>query len=338
MAIRDVESNNPVSPAVGHWRESAVRRPGAPSPLQVISYMDDLRPNFFVVGAPRAGTTTLYNYLRQHPDIYVPKQKELHYFTREHAASSYYRPPVIRTEYEYLRHFSARKGQSLAGDFSPSYLYFEAAAQEILQFSSDARIIAILRNPTERTISHYLMDVAKGLQDKPLSAFYESTAENSLFHFEYVGASLYAEGVARYLRLFGPGRVHVIVAEELWANAESKVVEVLRFLGADPNAPLRPEGPANTYFEPRADVMRTLGRSSLARATFRRLPEPLQFALKALLQRHGGRKPEFVAERQYLDRRFADEVKHLSAVLGRDMAGVWNRERLAAHRDRRGPP
>jgi hypothetical protein len=311
MAIRDVESNNPVSPAVGHWRESAVRRPGAPSPLQVISYMDDLRPNFFVVGAPRAGTTTLYNYLRQHPDIYVPKQKELHYFTREHAASSYYRPPVIRTECEYLRHFSARKGQSLAGDFSPSYLYFEAAAQEILQFSSDARIIAILRNPTERTISHYLMDVAKGLQDKPLSAFYESTAENSLFHFEYVGASLYAEGVARYLRLFGPGRVHVIVAEELWANAD---------------------------FEPRADVMRALGRSSLARATFRRLPEPLQFALKALLQRHGGRKPEFVAERQYLDRRFADEVKHLSAVLGRDMAGVWNRERLAAHRDRRGPP
>jgi hypothetical protein len=298
--------------------------------------MDNLRPNFFVVGAPRAGTTTLYNYLRQHPDIYVPKQKELHYFTREHAASSYYRPPIIRTECEYLRHFSARKGQSLAGDFSPSYLYFEAAAEEILRFSSDARIIVILRNPTERTISHYLMDVAKGLQDKPLSAFYESTAENSRFHFEYVATSLYADGVARYRRLFGPDRVHVIVSEELWANAESTSAELLRFLGVDPNAPLRPEGAANAYFEPRTDVMRSVGRSPLARATFRHLPDPLQTALKALLQRRGGRKPEFVAERQHLDRCFADEVRQLSTLLGRDMAGVWNRGGLAADGDRRG--
>lgn len=300
--------------------------------------MDDLRPNFFVVGAPRAGTTTLYNYLRQHPDIYVPKQKELHYFTHEHAASSYYRPPVIRTECEYLRHYSARKGQSFAGDFSPSYLYFETAAEEILRFSSDPRIIAVLRNPTERTISHYLMDVAKGLQEKPLSAFYESTAENSLFHFEYIGASLYADGVARYRRLFGPDRVYVIVSEELWANAKSTIVDLLRFLGADPNAPFRPAGPANTYFEPRAGVPRSFGRSPLARATFRLLPDPLQSALKTLLRRQGGRKPEFAAERQYLDRCFADEVGHLSTILGRDMAGVWSRERLAGERGRRGSP
>jgi hypothetical protein len=302
----------------------------------MISHMDDVRPNFFVVGAPRAGTTTLYNYLRQHPDIYVPKQKELHYFTREHAASSYYRPPVIRTECEYLRHFSARKGQSLAGDFSPSYLYFEAAAKEILRFSSDARIIIVLRNPTERTISHYLMDVSKGLQDKPLSTFYARTAENRPFHFEYVGASLYADGVARYRRLFGPDRVHVIVAEELWANAQSTIAEALRFLGADPNAPFQPEDPANSYFEPRTNAMRSLGRNSLARTTFRLLPEPMQLGLKTLLQRRGGRKPEFVAERQYLDRYFSDEVKHLSAILSRDMAGVWNRERPAADQDHKG--
>jgi len=300
--------------------------------------MEDLRPNFFVVGAPRAGTTALYQYLRQHPDIYLPKRKELHYFTRDHAASSYYRPQVIRTEYEYLRHFSARKGQPLAGDFSPSYLYFEAAAEEILRFSNDARIIAILRNPTKRTISHYLMDVAKGLQDKPLSAFYEKTAENSLFHFEYIGASLYAEGVARYRRLFGPDRVHVIVSEELWTNAEPTIVEVLRFLGADPNAPFRPGDPANAYFEPRIDVIRSLGRSPLTRTTFRLLPEPLQYALKTLLQRRGGRKPDFVAESHYLDQYFADEIRLLSAILGRDLSGVWNQERPAIDRNRRGLP
>jgi hypothetical protein len=300
--------------------------------------MSDLRPNFFVVGAPRAGTTTLYNYLRRHPDIYVPRQKELHYFTREHAASSYYKPPVIRTEQDYLRHYSARKGQALAGDFSPSYLYFEAAAEEIRRFSQDARIIAVLRNPTERTISHYLMDVSKGLQTRPLSAFYENTAENSLFHFEYLGASLYAEGVARYRRLFGPDRVHIVIAEELWANAGPKLAELLRFLGADPKVSIRLEDAANSYFEPRTGMTRSLGRNPLARATFRLLPESLQSALKAALQRRGGRKPDFVAERRYLDRCFADEIGHLSSILGRDMAQIWKPGKAAREEERRGPP
>jgi hypothetical protein len=182
------------------------------------------------------------------------------------------------------------------------------------------------------------MDVAKGLQDKPLSAYYESTAENSLFHFEYVSASLYAEGIKRYRRLFGPDHVHVIISEDLWANAEPTIVEVLRFLGADLNARFRHIDPANAYFEPRIDVIRSLGRSPLARTTFRLLPDPLRFALKTLLQRRGGRKPDFVAERQFLDRLFADEITHLSAILGRDMSGVWNRERLATDQDRRGLP
>src|SRR3546814_11115989 len=82
--------------------------------------------------------------------------------------------------------------------------------------------------------------------------------------------------------------------------------------------------------------MRSLGRNPLARATFRLLPDPLRLALKTLLQRHGGRKPGFDAERHYLDRCFADAVRHLSAILGRDMAGVWNRERLAADGDSSG--
>lgn len=300
--------------------------------------MTDLRPNFFVVGAPRAGTTTLYQYLRHHPDIYLPSRKELHYFTRDHAASSYYRPAVIRTELEYLHQYSGRKGQPLAGDFSPSYLYFEAAAQEILRFNIDARIIAILRSPTERTISHYFMDVAKGLQDRPLSAFYRCTRENSLYHFEYIGASLYAEGIARYRRLFGPDRVHVVVSEELWANPESKIIEILRFLGADASTSFRREDPANAYFEMKIKAIQSLGRHSWARTTFRLLPRPLQFALKRVLQRRGDRKPALDAERQYLDRFFADEIVHLSAILGRDMGSVWNRELLATDANHQGLP
>jgi hypothetical protein len=322
-------------PTVGARHRIVLPPSGLPSAPEAASPMSDLRPNFFVVGAPRAGTTTLYHCLRQHPDIYVPRQKELHYFTREHAAASYYKPPVIRTERDYLRHYAARKDQRFAGDFSPSYLYFDAAAEEILRFNGDARIIVVLRNPTERTISHYLMDVSKGLQTRPLSAFYEDTAENSLFHFEYLGASLYADGVARYRRAFGPDRVHVVIAEELWADAEAKIAAVLRFLGADPKAPIQLEGAANSYFEPKTELTRSLGRNSLARATFRLLPESLQSALKAKLQRRGGSKPAFAEERRYLDGYFADEISRLSGILGRDMTAVWNSGKPAGEERRR---
>lgn len=290
-----------------------------------------LYPNFYVIGAPRCGTTTLYSYLKRQPDIFVPRQKELHYFSREHAEASYYRPSVIRTEQEYLAHFADRAGRTLAGDFSPSYLHFEEAAQRIFALNKEASIIAILRNPTERTISHYLMDVAKGFQREPLAAFFERTAANDLFYREYIGASFYATAIERYLHLFGQARVLALISEELWSDPARGVQRVLTFLGAEHTIDVQTEDAANAYFEPRFAFVRQLRRVRLAHSAFRMLPEHLRTALKDLMQRCGGKKPDFTAERTFLDRFFRPEISRLSSLLGLDLVAVWQRHSSAVN-------
>lgn len=284
-----------------------------------------LYPNFYVIGAPRCGTTTLYSYLKHHPDIFVPQQKELHYFSRERAEASYYRPPVIRTEHEYLAHFAGRSGRGLAGDFSPSYLHFEEAAKRIFAINKEAKIIAILRNPTDRTISHYLMDVAKGFQRKPLAAFFERTAANDSFYREYMGASIYSIALERYLHLFGPARVLTLISEELWSDPAAGIQRVLTFLGTEHTINVQTKDAANAYFEPRFAFVPRLRRAPIAQTAFRMLPEHLRTALKDLMQRRGGEKPDFTAERTFLDRFFAPEISQLSALLGLNLVRVWQR-------------
>ncbi len=121
--------------------------------------MHDNRPNFFLVGAPKSGTSSFYEYLSAHPDIYLPKVKELHYFAYPEVADTYYDVPFVASESEYLGLFDNRRGEKCAGDLSPSYLYRELAADRIQRFQPDAKIIISLRNPIKRAISHYLMDV-----------------------------------------------------------------------------------------------------------------------------------------------------------------------------------
>lgn len=284
--------------------------------------------DFIVPGAQKSGTTALYEYLRRHPRIAMPTGKEAPFFNRENYA-------VNDFETFLLQHYpqarldkiwgSVRAGRTLAGDFSPSYLHFEEAAQRIFAINKEARIIAILRDPTERTISHYLMDVAKGFQREPLAAFFERTAANDPFYREYIGASFYATAIERYLHLFGPARVLTLISEELWADPASGVQRVLTFLGAEHTINVQTEDAANAYFEPRFAFVRQLRRVPLAQTAFRMLPEHLRTALKDLMQRRGGKRPDFTAERMFLDRLFAPEVGRLSALLGLDLGGVWQR-------------
>ena len=137
--------------------------------------MQDSRPNFFMVGAPKTGTSSFFNYLSEHPDIFLPAVKELHYFSYPEVSDTYYDIPFVTSESEYLRLFDGRRNEKMAGDLSPSYLFQSRAAERILRFQPDARIIISLRNPIKRAISHYLMDVRLGYQDRPLAEFMHRT-------------------------------------------------------------------------------------------------------------------------------------------------------------------
>src|SRR5215469_13417957 len=128
-------------------------------------------PSFFIVGAANSGTTSLYGYLKQHPDVFMPALKEPHYFAQVTPSHKQrHLRTIIRNQAAYLRLFHRADGCKAIGEASPSYLWDANAPYRIARAIPDAKIIILLRDPVERAYSHYLMDVREGLQDLAFAA------------------------------------------------------------------------------------------------------------------------------------------------------------------------
>jgi Sulfotransferase domain len=196
-------------------------------------------PNFFIVGAANSGTTSLYAYLKQHPDVFMPALKEPHYFAQlSPSPEKRYLRTIIRDEAAYLRLFRKAAGYKAIGEASPSYLWEANAPYRIRRAIPDAKIIILLRDPVERAYSHYLMDVREGLQDLPFREALQEDWGRSKKGWSvsqlYVELGLYFEQVRRYLEVFGRERVLVLMFQELASsalNGRSVIPVVLRFLG-----------------------------------------------------------------------------------------------------------
>src|SRR6266849_533449 len=134
--------------------------------------MCEIWPNFFLVGAAKAGTTSAYAYLSQHPQVFFPRIKEPHFFTRVRPSGEQrFFVEAITDRTAYLRLFRGARGFGVVGDASPSYLWHPHVAHRIRARVPDAKIAIILRDPVERAHSHYLMDYREGVQDL---SFYEA--------------------------------------------------------------------------------------------------------------------------------------------------------------------
>ena len=127
----------------------------------------DILPNFFIVGAPRAGTTSLYRYLRRHPQVFMPAVKEPHFFANINPDPDQRHLFPAMDEGQYVRLFRGALHYRAIGEASPSYLVTKGAAERIKARVPNAKIIMLLRDPTERAFSHYLMDIRDGLQSLP---------------------------------------------------------------------------------------------------------------------------------------------------------------------------
>ena len=124
-----------------------------------------MKVDFFIVGAPKAGTTSLYYYLNEHPEIEMSTQKETDFFSDSAIQKQglYYGKNRIDTEEKYNGLFNTQKKDVIFGEGSVSYLFYPTVAQEIKAYNPIAKIIIMLRNPIDRAFSHYLMDYRLGL-------------------------------------------------------------------------------------------------------------------------------------------------------------------------------
>ncbi len=120
----------------------------------------DVKPNFFIVGAPRCGTTALYSYLRQHPDVFLPDYKEPHFFNTDMNSGG-----AIRDDAEYLALFASARDQARIGEASVYYLSSQAAPERIKSFCPTAKIVVMLRNPVDAVDALHAHQVAAWLED-----------------------------------------------------------------------------------------------------------------------------------------------------------------------------
>ena len=312
-------------------------------------------PNFFLVGAPKAGTTALYNYLYEHPQIYMSPIKEPHFladeiryenFTPEMqqmsaaslaaleeylkgpACERFSGGPVSRWE-DYLKLFDCASDEKAIGEASPCYLWSPTAARNIASRFPAAKIIMILRNPVERAFSQYkhMLMFANGpvsfMEHIELGLQSKSTRIGQLYPF--LGFGLYYEQVKRYLELFPRDRIRIYFYEDFCSGAPAVVADIFDLLSVDRN--FRPDL-SKRYMEalvPRSYSVNAILKRSRAWSLVSKRISP---RTRAVLRKAVFRPREALvlepAARARLIEYYSEDVRNLSELLKRNLT-TWLR-------------
>ncbi len=196
-------------------------------------------PDFYIVGAPKAGTTSLYEYLAAHPDVFLPDRKELLLFGSDLDVRNRRR----WTADDLPELYGSAPAGSTRGLAYVWYLYSREAAREIAEVRPDARIVIALRDPVAALYALHSEFVYDGNEDiADFTAALEAEPDRCAgrripgdAHFPaglcYRATVRYAEQVERYLERFGADRVHVLLFDDLIADPEGTGAAVVRFLG-----------------------------------------------------------------------------------------------------------
>lgn len=189
-------------------------------------------PNFFVVGAPKAGTSSIYYHLKKHPQVFLPENKEPRYF------SPHARERVTLEEYQRL--YRDAEGYPAVGDASPSYLLDEDAAGLIHEVSPEAKIVAILRDPVARAFSDFLFCRTLGIEPETsflaaLRRYDDRQAPEWNQSRLYIEQGMYGAQVRRYYDTFGRDRVVVLLFEDLTGNPRELFRRLASHIGVDPD-------------------------------------------------------------------------------------------------------
>jgi hypothetical protein len=309
-------------------------------------------PNFFLVGAPKAGTTSLYHYLDQHPEIYMSPLKEISYFSSEVRSESFassLRGPAeqgiksmrryldsgakekrfggIVSEWEdYCSLFARAEKQRAIGEASVCYLWSSSAAQNIAAHIPHAKILIVLRNPVERAFSQYLHNLSDGVvqygfrEHLDAALFHRHEGKFSVLH-PFLELGLYADQVLRYQQNFPKAQIGLWLYEE--TRTPKFLNDVMKFLGVD--SAFTPDT-AKRYLEqeiPKFPGLRsTLRNSALWRGLREAIPAPVRTTLHDLAYKKKGAVKLQSTERALLLEYYRQDILKLQTILQRDLS-TW---------------
>ena len=270
-------------------------------------------PNLFVAGAGRSGTTSLWSYLGQHPQIFMSRLKEPHFFSR-HAPEQ---QRHVHGEAEYKSLFRPGRGLPFRGEASPSYLWYPDVPAAIARVQPNSRIVISLRDPIARAYSSYRLHRRNGFERRTFVDILRAglsfpDAKRPL----YLGVGQYLGPVTRYLETF-PGRVHVLIFEELARDTPAEVDRLFGFLGVEPIAGQLDLTPLKRGAAPRNALARGLYSPRLRAAARAVVPSHLHARIEDVALSHGPPDEVDPEARQILAEFFAPEREPLEKLLGR---------------------
>jgi len=309
-------------------------------------------PNFFMVGTGKAGSTSLYHYLKQHPQIYMSPVKEPSYFASEvhpdNLAESHLRhlarmsrrldgrfrrdwpgKPygwLIKEWDDYVRLFQDVQGETAVGEASVVYLWSETAAGNIASRVPDAKIIMMLRDPAERAFSQYMHQLTFGLIHGSFREHIDNCLNNrdpkiSVYH-PLLEVGLYHDQVRRFMDRFPAQNIRIYWYEEAWKQPKRFLKDLFEFLGVaatfDPDLTRRslvrraPRFAAVNYAAKQFEVTHWIRE---------RIPDAVRPAMRRLFFRRENLKMDS-KDRRYLIDYYRDDVMKLSSLVNRDLS-AW---------------
>jgi hypothetical protein len=294
-------------------------------------------PNFFIVGAARSGTSSLDQYLSQHPEIYIPAKKDIHFFADESflrclgPGDDRLHKLLIRDEASYTQLFAKGAGAKAIGESSAFYLYFPDTAERIAQTVPDARIIIILREPVERAYSAYTFLVRDGRETLGFEAGLGKEEERKHKGFEplwwYRELSLYSKQIKHYQDVFGAKQVKVLLYDELFAKPGQALQDIFAFLNVKDDIVVNTSVRYNASGVPKSRKLYSI----LDKFIYN--PNALQKYVKSLVPSHlrvqwASKVISMSVDRVPVDHQiqmklkeyFTEEVRALEELLGRDLS------------------
>lgn len=290
-------------------------------------------PKFLFVGTAKAGTTSIYRYLQQHPEIAIP-HKETFYFMRDVYVDNSLPYPkqrapedLITDEATYRNIYKGNEGK-VCGEIGTGYLYHhrESIPQIVEALGEDVKILIILRHPSARCFSgymHFVKDLHETVSFKEsLDLEEQRKAENWDFMWHHKAMGCYSSQVSAYRSRFK--NVKVLIYEDFSKDPEGTLRDIFSFIGVDPNVSLQltkqfnpsgnPKFPALQRFITNEHYLKKMLRPLLRAMWGKEKREKMRKSLKAKnLKKSGKPEPEILAE---LDDFYAEDIARLESELG----------------------
>lgn len=297
-------------------------------------------PTFLIIGAAKAGTTSLYNYLKVHPQVYMSPVKETNFFALDGKGLEAYwqgyaldpfasSTHAIDTWDKYQLLYQRANGARAIGEASPAYLYVPQVPHRIRHYLPDVKLVAVLRNPVDRAYSHYIYYRRDGREQqvdflKALDEEEQRIRQGQVATWSYKQMGYYHALLKPYYELFDPAQIRVYLFEELRADPAALLADLSAFLEID----MAPGGDHlerhNASGLPRS---RWLQRLLVRNNVIKKILKPLlsehqkQRLLASVQQLNLTRAPAMPSEaRARLVEEYRDDILRLQELIGKDVS------------------